>query len=60
MAVALAYGVMIGTGFILVFFPVLILVLSDLRVFIGWLFTGKKKSHEEMEPAIVFSKRKID
>jgi len=31
MAVALAYGVFLGTGFILVFFPVLILVLNDAK-----------------------------
>ncbi len=31
MAVALAYGVLVGTGFILVFFPVLILALNDFK-----------------------------
>ncbi|MEJ2595280.1 MAG: efflux RND transporter permease subunit [bacterium] len=31
MAVALAYGVLVGTGFILVFFPVLILVANDMK-----------------------------
>ena len=31
MAVALAYGVFVGTGFILIFFPVLILALNDLK-----------------------------
>lgn len=32
MAVSLAYGVLIGTGFILLFFPILIIVLNDMRV----------------------------
>lgn len=38
LAVALAYGVFIGTGFILVFFPVLILVLNDFKRIIRWTF----------------------
>jgi len=36
LAVALAYGVLIGTGFILIFFPVLILVLNDTKRAIKW------------------------
>jgi multidrug efflux pump subunit AcrB len=31
MAVALAYGVFVGTGFILIFFPVIILILNDAK-----------------------------
>jgi multidrug efflux pump subunit AcrB len=31
MAVALAYGVLVGTGFILIFFPVIILTLNDFK-----------------------------
>lgn len=31
MAVALAYGVLVGTGFILIFFPVIILIINDLK-----------------------------
>lgn len=38
MAVALAYGVFLGTGFILVFFPVLILVLNDFKRSTKYLF----------------------
>lgn len=71
MAVSLAYGVMIGTGFILLFFPVLILVLNDLRVWSMYLYTMvrnafnsnypvRKPSREEIEPEIIFSKRRID
>ena len=37
MAVALAYGVFMGTGFILIFFPVLILVLNDVKRMIKWI-----------------------
>ena len=38
MAVALAYGVFIGTGFILVFFPVIILALNDAKRFYKYLY----------------------
>ncbi|MCB0806340.1 MAG: efflux RND transporter permease subunit [Bacteroidales bacterium] len=37
MAVALAYGVLIGTGFILIFFPVIILGLNDLNRYSKYL-----------------------
>jgi len=60
MAIALAYGVMIGTGFILALFPVIILVLSDLRVFLHWLWTGEKKSREELEPVIIHRQKKAE
>ena len=59
MAIALAYGVMIGTGFILALFPVIILVLSDIRVWLNWLWTGEKKTREELEPAILHHQNKI-
>jgi len=38
MAVALAYGVLVGTGFILVFFPIIILVYNDIKRQIIWFF----------------------
>ncbi|MAE08797.1 MAG: acriflavin resistance protein [Bacteroidetes bacterium] len=83
MAVALAYGVFIGTAFILIFFPVLILVLNDLKRSLKWLFrnlnlwirrgdrtyviseaeidaTQKYPEPEEVEKAIIMSKRRID
>ena len=59
MAVTLAYGVFIGTMFILIFFPVLILLLNDLKVGMKWLWTGVKPEREEVEKAIIYSKRTI-
>jgi predicted RND superfamily exporter protein len=38
MAIALAYGVLVGTGFILVFFPVLILALNDFKRYSIYLY----------------------
>jgi len=52
MAVALAYGVFIGTAFILLFFPALIMFLNDIRVARKWLWTGIKPSREEVEIAV--------
>ncbi|MBN1598169.1 MAG: efflux RND transporter permease subunit [Bacteroidales bacterium] len=52
MAVALAYGVLIGTGFILLFFPALIMFLNDVRVTMNWLWKGKRPAREHVEVAI--------
>jgi multidrug efflux pump subunit AcrB len=38
MAVALAYGVFIGTGFILIFFPLLILIMNDAKRYWKFMF----------------------
>jgi len=38
MAVALAYGVFVGTSFILIFFPVIILALNDLKRYSKWIY----------------------
>ncbi|MEZ5082307.1 MAG: efflux RND transporter permease subunit [Bacteroidales bacterium] len=38
MAVALAYGVLVGTGFILIFFPVIILTLNDVKRYTKWIY----------------------
>jgi multidrug efflux pump subunit AcrB len=52
MAVSLAYGVLVGTMFILVFFPVYILVLNDFKVLMTWLITKKKSARESVETAV--------
>ncbi|MCD4709558.1 MAG: efflux RND transporter permease subunit, partial [Bacteroidales bacterium] len=59
MAISLAYGVALGTLFILIFFPVLIMLLSDARVYIRYLWTGVKPTREEVETAIIQHKRKL-
>jgi predicted RND superfamily exporter protein len=59
MGISLAYGVAIGTIFILLFFPVLIMLLNDLRVYVQYLWTGVKPTPEEVETAIVQNKRKL-
>lgn len=58
MAISLAYGVAIGTIFILIFFPVLIILLNDIQVYVRYLFTGIKPEREEVESAIKHHKRK--
>ena len=55
MAVALAYGVLFGTLFILLFFPALILVLNDLKVALKWLWSGKKPQKRYVETAVIHS-----
>jgi multidrug efflux pump subunit AcrB len=60
MAISLAYGVMVGTAFILVLLPVIILVLSDIRKFTYKVWTGRTKTAEELEPANIHAKRVVD
>jgi multidrug efflux pump subunit AcrB len=57
MAISLAYGVALGTIFILIFFPVLIMLLNDARVYAQYLWTGTRPAREEVEPAIIHHKR---
>jgi len=59
MAISLAYGVALGTIFILIFFPVLIMLLNDARVYTRYLWTGVKPSREEVETAMIQEKRKL-
>ena len=59
MAISLAYGVFLGTIFILIFFPVLIMLLNDARVYTKYLWTGVKPSREEVETAFIQEKRKL-
>ena len=58
MAISLAYGVAIGTVFILIFFPVLIMLLSDVRIYFRYLLTGVRPEREDMEIAIIQEKRR--
>ena len=60
MAASLAYGVLVGTAFILIFFPVLIIVLNDIKVWAKYLWTGKKPEREEVEVTVKNSKIKIE
>lgn len=58
MAISLAYGIAIGTIFILIFFPVLIMLLNDFRVYRKYLWTGIKPEREDVEVAIIHERRK--
>jgi multidrug efflux pump subunit AcrB len=60
MTIALAYGVLFGTMFILIFFPVAILILNDLKYFFHNLLPGKSYTREEVTTVIKDSKRKVD
>ena len=53
MAISVAYGVLIGTFIILLFFPVLIIIFNDLRLWAKWLWTGNEPTREEVERAII-------
>jgi len=57
MAISVAYGVLIGTFIILLFFPVIILIFNDVRKYAKWLWTGEKPTPEEVERVIIDTKR---
>jgi multidrug efflux pump subunit AcrB len=58
MAISLAWGVLLGTFFILLFFPVIMLVCNDIRVYVKWFIdslfekNAPKPAKEAVEPAI--------
>ena len=52
MAISVAYGVLFGTIFILLTFPAIVLVVNDLRRYLGFLYRGYWKTAEEVEPAV--------
>jgi multidrug efflux pump subunit AcrB len=60
MAISLVYGVAFGTMFILVFFPVLIHLLNDVKVYLKYLLTGIKPEPEDVELALIHMKSKIE
>lgn len=53
MAISVAYGVLIGTIFVLWFFPLLILLFNDVRKTFKWFWEGKKPSPLEVEPTLI-------
>ena len=57
MAISVAYGVLFGTFFILLFFPALILIYNDIRRFLGSIKRGYLPTSESVEPAVEEQKR---
>lgn len=57
MAISVAYGVLIGTFIILLFFPVLILIFNDVRRMFVWMWHGEKPIREEVERVIMDEER---
>ncbi len=53
MAASIAYGVLIGTFIILLFFPVMILIFNDVRRAAKWLWTGEKPDPESVERVVI-------
>lgn len=60
MAISLAYGVLVGTAFILSFFPALILVVNDIKFWLKKRFSKNYIVPEDVEPAIINSRITFD
>ena len=52
MAISVAYGLMLGSFFILIFLPVFLIYLNRSRRFLKKLWTGNEYTAEEVEPAV--------
>ncbi len=57
MAISVAYGVLIGTFIILIFFPVLLIFINDMRRLAKWIWTGEKPTRENVERVVIDEER---
>lgn len=57
MAISVAYGVLIGTFVILLFFPVLILFFNDVRRYARWVWTGELPLAQDVERVLIDEER---
>jgi len=53
MAISVAYGMMIATFITLIVLPVFLVMLNRIKVGLNWLWTGKRPTNEEVEPAYI-------
>lgn len=58
MATSIAFGILFGTLFILLFYPAAVITGTDVRILVKWLWTGKKYTRDDVEPALI-NRRKI-
>jgi len=58
--VVLAYGVLFGTFFKLIFFPALIMALNDIKVWFKKAWTGERPARGQVEVAVVHSMTTLD
>jgi multidrug efflux pump subunit AcrB len=58
MATSVAYGVLFGTFFILLFFPVTVLFMNDFRRLLRWIWTGEQVARIDLEPALLIEKKR--
>ena len=57
MAISVAYGVLIGTFIILLFFPPLIMISNDIRIYLRWVWTGQRPVKERVERVVIDEER---
>jgi multidrug efflux pump subunit AcrB len=57
MAISVAYGLLVGSVFVLIYLPVFLSLLNDSRRIVRRIVTGKKVSPEEVEPSIIEEKK---
>jgi len=53
MAIAVAYGLLWGTGLTLLMLPSLLILWNNIKVYSKWIFVENKPSPESLEPAVI-------
>lgn len=53
MAITIAYGLLFGSIILMLMLPIFLSTFNRAKVWLSWLATGKKPSHEEVEKAVI-------
>ncbi|MCA6074310.1 efflux RND transporter permease subunit [Fulvivirga sedimenti] len=53
MAITIAYGLLVGSFLLILILPVFLSTFNRAKVWIGWLVTGEKPTHESVEKAVI-------
>lgn len=57
MAISIAYGMIVGSLLIIIFLPITLTLTNRVKVWMKWLWMGKKPSRESVEQAVIRSKQ---
>jgi multidrug efflux pump subunit AcrB len=53
MAITIAYGLLVGSFLLMLILPIFMSTFNRAKVWLKWLFSGKKPTHEEVEKAVL-------
>lgn len=59
MAITIAYGLLVGSLFLSLMLPIFLSTFNRAKVYISWLWEGKRPTNEEVEKAIIRQKNEV-